>query len=131
MAGELALREPEVTVGIEDATAEEVAEDVDEGLALGVVAEVGLEYVLHIVRVGGDDGAAGAEAAHDEGLRRGGREEVGVPVEEAVPVAVEGDEAANERVGVGTIDGVSRSSNSSSYYCYSREETKHNIMKRC
>jgi len=48
---------PGVAVDIEDAAAEEVAEERGEGLALGEVVEVGLEHVLDVGQVGGDSAA--------------------------------------------------------------------------
>lgn len=93
MAGELPLRGPELAIDVEDPEAEEIAEDVGEGFALGEVVEVGLEDVLDVGRVGGHDGPRRVEAVNDGGLGGGGGgEEVSVPVEEAVAVAVEGDE---------------------------------------
>ena len=93
MAGELPLRGPELAIDVEDPEAEEIAEDVGEGFALGEVVEVGLEDVLDVGRVGGHDGPRRVEAVNDGGLGGGrGGEEVRVPVEEAVTVAVEGDE---------------------------------------
>ena len=43
-----------VAVDIEDATAEEVAEEGREGLPLGKVVKLGLEHVLYVVGVGSD-----------------------------------------------------------------------------
>lgn len=57
--GSLALETPVVAVGVEDAGAEEVMEDGGEGGAFWVVVEVGLEDVLNVGRVGGDDGHEG------------------------------------------------------------------------
>lgn len=94
MAGELPLRGPELAIDVEDPQAEEIAEDVGEGFALGEVVEVGLEDVLDVGRVGGHNGPRRVEAVNDGclGGGGGGGEEVRVPVEEAVAVVVEGDE---------------------------------------
>ncbi|KAJ6853243.1 uncharacterized protein M6B38_251165 [Iris pallida] len=78
-AGHLALEVPELAVGVEDPVAEEVPEDGGEGLPLGEVVEVGLEHVLDVVRVGGDDVVEDVDV---DGLRGRVAEEVGVPVDE-------------------------------------------------
>ena len=53
VAGGLALPQPLLAVGVEDATPEEVLDHGHRDLALGVVGEVGLEDVLDVGRVGG------------------------------------------------------------------------------
>ncbi|WVZ88345.1 LOW QUALITY PROTEIN: hypothetical protein U9M48_034878 [Paspalum notatum var. saurae] len=78
-AGHLALVAPGGAVDVEDAAAEEVAEERGEGGALGEVVEVGLEHVLDVGRVGGD---GAAEDVDVDGGRGGGPEEVRVPVGE-------------------------------------------------
>ena len=69
MAGDLSLELPSVAVGVEDSRAEEIRERVDEGIALLVVGEAGLENVLHGGRVASDDLDAAQWAAQGE---RGG-----------------------------------------------------------
>ncbi|KAH0464311.1 hypothetical protein IEQ34_007097 [Dendrobium chrysotoxum] len=80
MTGNFTLGEPEMAVGVEDAATEEIAKDVGERLAFGVVVEVGAEDVLDIGGDGGDDGAAGTKAGEADGARPRGGEEVGVPM---------------------------------------------------
>ncbi|KAG9455044.1 hypothetical protein H6P81_007948 [Aristolochia fimbriata] len=50
-AGHLPLEPPGVPVDVEDAVAQEIAEDGREGLPLGVILEPGLENILHVLRV--------------------------------------------------------------------------------
>uniref|UniRef100_A0A804NLL2 Uncharacterized protein n=1 Tax=Zea mays TaxID=4577 RepID=A0A804NLL2_MAIZE len=88
---------------VEDAGAEQVAEDVGEGLPLGVVAEVALEDVLHVHRVRRHHGPPRAQTVHDDRLRRRRRQHLGVPVQQPPPVLVEADQAANQRVGPGAV----------------------------
>ena len=107
MAGELALGPPELAVDVENAEAEKVAEDLSEGLALGEVVEVSLEYVLHVLGVSSDDGATGTEAADDDGVGGGVSKKISVPVEETAAIGVEGEQAADDRVGWGAMAGVS------------------------
>ncbi|KAJ6829582.1 putative cytochrome P450 94B3-like [Iris pallida] len=83
-AGQLALRPPVVAVGVDDAAAEQVLERGDVAGALGVVAEVGLDDVLHIGRGGGED-----DAGEGDGVGRAGLEALRRPVEEAVAVLYE------------------------------------------
>lgn len=67
-AGGLALPAPGLVVGVEDAVAQEIPERVAEVLALGIVRELGLEHVLQVSRVCGDDTVKAGEprAAEDE-----------------------------------------------------------------
>lgn len=105
-AGGLALEGPEVAVGVEDAVAEEVGEGGAGAVAFGVIGEVGAEEVLDDEWVGGADATGEAEGAPDlDGGGRGGGEEAGDPVEEAVAVAEEGDEVAEEGMGEGAVVG--------------------------
>uniref|UniRef100_A0A8R7UFK0 Uncharacterized protein n=1 Tax=Triticum urartu TaxID=4572 RepID=A0A8R7UFK0_TRIUA len=78
-AGHLALVAPGVAVDVEDAAAEEVAEERGEALALGEVFEVGLEHVLDVGRVGGD---GAAEDVDVDGARGRLAQQVRVPVSE-------------------------------------------------
>ncbi|KAH0464309.1 hypothetical protein IEQ34_007095 [Dendrobium chrysotoxum] len=80
MTGNFTLGEPEMAVGVEDAATEEIAKDVGERLAFGIVVEVGAEDVLDIGGIGGDDGAAGTKAGDGDGARSRGCKEVGVPI---------------------------------------------------
>nr|CAB3465830.1 unnamed protein product [Digitaria exilis] len=98
VADELALGAPRLTVDVEDAAAEEVAECLREGLPFRIVPKVTLEDVLDVRRVRGHHGASRAEAFHDERLRRRRREEAGVPVEQPATVPVELHQAAQHRV---------------------------------
>jgi hypothetical protein len=86
VAGGLALPQPAVAVGVEDAAAEQVLDHGHPELALGVVAEVGLENVLDVGRVGGDDAAAEADGLEGHGVRGAALQDAGRPLEEAVPV---------------------------------------------
>ena len=101
VAHQLPLRVPQLAVNVEDACTEQVAEDVGEGLPLGVVAEVALEDVLHVGRVRGHHGPPRAETVHHDRLRRRRRQQLGVPVQQPPPVLVEGDQAPNHRVAPG------------------------------
>lgn len=102
MAGNLALGRPEVGVDVEDAKAEELVEDGAEPGALDVVGEVGAEEVVDDGGVGGADAVGEAEEAVDlDGGGGGGGEEVSDPVVEAVAVAEEGEEVAEDGVGFG------------------------------
>lgn len=67
--------------------------------ALWVVLEVALEDVLDILWVCCHDGAPGAKPPHDDGVGRGLGQELGVPVQKAAPVPVEGYQAPDDRVG--------------------------------
>lgn len=76
-ASHFALEGPGVAVDVEDALAEEVAEDGGEGFALWVVVEVGFEDVVDVVGVGGEDVG---EDVDGDGGGGGVGEEVGVPI---------------------------------------------------
>ena len=103
VAHQLPLREPPLAVGVEDAAAEQIAEHVRERLPLGVVPEVRPEDVLDVRRVRRDHGAARAEAVDDDGLRRRRREEARVPRQMPPAVAVEVEQAADQRVAPGSV----------------------------
>ncbi|KAK9153736.1 hypothetical protein Sjap_001216 [Stephania japonica] len=77
--GELALEGPGGAVHVEDAAPEEVTEDGGEGLAFGVVGELGVEDVVDVDGVGCDDVVEGVEG---DGAGGGLAEEVGVEVGE-------------------------------------------------
>jgi len=104
-AGVLALPEPLVAVGVEEAAAEEVPEHGGGVVALGVVGEVGAEEVLDVGGVGGDDARPhpGDPEAHP--VVGAGDDELGGPVEEAVAVPEERREVAEERVGFEAMRG--------------------------
>lgn len=79
-------------------------EDGAEAVALDVVGEVGAEEVVHHGGVGRADAAGEAQEAVDLdriGIIGIGIEEVGDPVVEAVAVAEEGEEVAEDGVGFG------------------------------
>lgn len=92
MAGDLPLELPGVTVGVENAVAEEVLENFTEEVAFLVDGEVGLEDVLNHSRVGGDNEAAAQRVVHSDG--RSGRvlEKLSEPWESVGIVLVEGRE---------------------------------------
>ncbi|KAJ0483097.1 hypothetical protein HanRHA438_Chr13g0619171 [Helianthus annuus] len=103
MTCNLSLRGPHVTVGVEYAVAEEFMQDGGVTVAFDVVKEVVAEEVVEVGGVGGADAVGEVEEAVDlEGERWGGGEHVGDPVVEAVAVAEEADEVADEWVGLGT-----------------------------
>ena len=58
VAGDLPLKLPGVSVGVEDSCAKEIGEGVNEGVALLVVGETGLENVRNGGGVAGDNLAA-------------------------------------------------------------------------
>lgn len=80
---------PNLSVRIEDSTAEEILQHVDEGISLGVVLEVGFEHVLHVDRISGDDPMAHPQATVGDGVRRVVSEELSRPVEETVTILEE------------------------------------------
>jgi hypothetical protein len=98
VAGGLALPQPLLPVGVEDAVPEEVLDHGHRQLALGVVGEVGLEDVLDVGRVGRDGAAGEAERLERQGVRGVALEHVGGPVEEAALVLDEMRERTDERV---------------------------------
>ncbi|TVU50758.1 hypothetical protein EJB05_02147, partial [Eragrostis curvula] len=104
-AGVLALPQPLLAVGVEDAVAEKVAEHGDGVLALGVVAEVGAQDVLHVGRVAGDDAGAHPGDPEPHPQLRAADDQLRRSVEEAVAVLDEGREVAQERVGFETMGG--------------------------
>ena len=81
-----ALDLPEVAMGVDHVVAEEIEDDGPDSRAFGEVVEVGLEDVLDIGQVGGDDTPDVARVAEDEGVWRGVGEGVSYPVVESVPV---------------------------------------------
>lgn len=81
--GEHALEAPEVTVDVEDATAEEIAEDQREGFPLRIIIESGFKHVLHVVGIGGD---GVTEDMDVNGARWRLAEEVGEPVGEVFEI---------------------------------------------
>jgi hypothetical protein len=99
VAGGLALPQPLVAVGVEDAVAEEILDRGHRDLALGVVGEVGLRYVLDVGRIGSDGGAAEAGDLEGHSVRGASPHDVGRPLEEAVLVLDKVRERADEGVG--------------------------------
>lgn len=77
-AGGLALETPERAVGVEDAVAEEIVHGGGDKAALWVVVEVGVEDVLDVGRVGGED--EGGDGGGEGGAER---DEIRSPVEHA------------------------------------------------
>lgn len=77
--------------------------------------EFSLEYMLHVFGVRGHNGSSGTEPSQDNGPGRGHGYEIRVPLQEPVPVFVEGEEAADERVGWGSVCRVTRESGTSEW----------------
>jgi len=98
VAGDLPLRAPGLSVGVEDAPAEEVVQKQREPGPLGVAVEAGAQEVLHVRRVGGDRAPHAARPAQHEGARGLALEELGHPVEHAVPVSQELWQVPDQRV---------------------------------
>ncbi|KAB1200005.1 hypothetical protein CJ030_MR0G008649 [Morella rubra] len=69
MTHNLALESPEMTVDVEDAIAKELREEVAEVRAFDVVREVGMEEVVNVGGIGGEDamGEAKKVAKFDSG----------------------------------------------------------------
>uniref|UniRef100_A0A0E0R3X3 Uncharacterized protein n=1 Tax=Oryza rufipogon TaxID=4529 RepID=A0A0E0R3X3_ORYRU len=105
VAGVLALPEPLLAVGVEEAVAEEVLEHANGVLPLGIVGEVGAQDVLDVGRVAGDDAGAhpGDPEAHPH--LRAADDELRRPVEEAVAVVDERREVAEQRVRLEAMGG--------------------------
>ena len=82
---------------------EEIEDDGPDARAFGEVVEVGLEDVLDIGQVGGDDTPDVARVAEDEGVWRGVGEGVGYPVVESVPVLEKLGEVAEHAVRLDVI----------------------------
>lgn len=96
VAGDLALESPGGSVGVEDAVAEELADDGGEAGAFDVVGEVGVEQVADIGGVGGGHAIGEVEEGVDLNSGRWGSGELlGDPVVEAVAVAEESEEVSD------------------------------------
>lgn len=81
MAGKLALRVPELAVGVEDAATKEVTEDIGERFALGIIIKVGLEHVLDVVGVRRHDVTPSSESLQHYRHGRRHSKELGVPIQ--------------------------------------------------
>lgn len=101
VAGDLALELPGVSVGGEDAVAEEVPDGAAESGAFAVAGEVGLENVLDHGRVRCEYLAGAEGAVEDEGGGRADAEDVGDPVNAAVAVCSDLKDGADDGVRFG------------------------------
>ena len=68
----LALRPPDVAVGVEDAVPEEIMECGEIVRSFRIILEASFEHVFNVGGVGGDDSADAAGAADLDGVRRRG-----------------------------------------------------------
>lgn len=98
MASQPPLRSPQLAVDVEDSTPKKIAQNLSERLPFGKIGEMGGQNILNIIRVRRHDGAPGAEAADDDGGGGGARQQLSVPIQQPVAVAVEGEQAANEGI---------------------------------
>lgn len=98
MAGQLALGTPQIPINIKYPAAKEVPEYLVHGLPLREVDEVILEHVLHVLDIGGDHSTRPSEAAHDDGFGGRGREELRIPIQQAMAVLIERQKTPNDWV---------------------------------
>uniref|UniRef100_A0A0A0L8N0 Uncharacterized protein n=1 Tax=Cucumis sativus TaxID=3659 RepID=A0A0A0L8N0_CUCSA len=95
MASQLTLCPPLVTVDVENAAAKKVIQDLSERLAFREIMEMGRQNVLYVNWVHGHHRASTAEAADDDSAGGGFRQELSVPIQQAIAVNVEGDETTD------------------------------------
>lgn len=79
IAGSLALPVPVIAVEVKDAEAEEVLKKRDGMIAFGAVGEVGLEDVLNVCSIGGNESIGVEGEVEDYGMGGGLGEEGGDP----------------------------------------------------
>lgn len=89
VAGGFPLQLPEVAVGVEDALPQKVSEKANEAVAFRVVVEVGLQHVLHVQRVGGDDAVDLAGPPEYGGVGGAAAEDFSGPLQEPMAVLQE------------------------------------------
>lgn len=105
MAGNLSLKLPSFTVGVEDAVAEKITDGTFKRETFAVARKVCFENMLHYGGVCCEDLAGTERAVEDEGGGRDGLEDVGDPVDTAVEVGVNGKDRTNDRVSFGNGGG--------------------------
>lgn len=105
MAGNLSLKFPSFTVGVEDTVAKKITDGTFKRETFAVAREVGFENMLHYGGVCCENLAGTERAVEDEGGGRDGLEDVGDPVDTAVEVGVNGKDRTNDRVSFGNGGG--------------------------
>lgn len=98
VTSQLPLRPPLVAVDVENTAAKKVTQDFSERLPFREIKEMGRQNILHVNRVHRHHRTPAAEAVDDDSAGGGFRQELSVPIQEAVAVNVEGEETADERV---------------------------------
>lgn len=98
MARNLALKFPALAVGVKYSVAKKISENRAREIPLLVNMKLGLQNVLYDGGIGGDDLTVAEEAVEGESGGGGDLEDVGEPLQTAVPIDEKGKEGTHKRV---------------------------------